>query len=63
VTTLHFLIAATLLLLAAAWVLVSGQVRSPGLRLAASIFVVLIVALVAIIAVLTIGLGPRMQGS
>jgi hypothetical protein len=51
-TALHFFIAATLLLLAAAWLLVSGRVRSPGARLAASLFVVLIVALVAIIAVL-----------
>jgi len=62
-TTLHFLIAAALLLLAAAWVLASGRVRSPGVRLAASIFVVLVVALVAIIAVLAFGLGSRMQGT
>ncbi len=62
-TALHFILAALLLLMAAAWVLVSGQVRSPRVRLAVSILVVVFVALVAVVAVLAFGLGPRMQGS
>lgn len=62
-STLHFLIAAGLLLLAAGWLLVSGRVRSARLRLAASVMVVLVVALVAIIAVLAIGVGPHMRGT
>lgn len=61
-TPLHFLIAAVLLLLAAGWLLVSRRIRSPGLRLAASIAVVLFVALVALMAVLAIGVGPQMRG-
>ncbi|GEM_PF-7020313 len=62
-TALHFILAATLLLIAAAWVLVSGRVRSPRVRLAASILVVVFVALVAMLAVFAIGMGPRMQGA
>lgn len=62
-TTLHFFLAAVLLLMAAAWILVSGRVRSKPVRLAASVIVVLVVALVAIIAVLTFGIGTRMQGA
>lgn len=60
---MHFILAAILLLMGAAWVLVSGRVRSPRVRLAVSILVVVVVALVAMIAVFAIGLGPRMQAA
>lgn len=60
-TALHFSLAALLLLMAAAWVLVSDRVESPRLRLAASITVLLFIALLGLMGVLAIGIGPRMQ--
>lgn len=54
-TTLHFLIAALLLLFAAVWLLVSSRIESPRLRLVARVVVVLVVAGVAVLAVLALG--------
>ncbi|TVS12160.1 MAG: hypothetical protein EA419_05755 [Wenzhouxiangella sp.] len=61
-TTLHFLIAALLLIFAAGWVLVSPRVRSPRLRLVLSVIVVLTVAAVALLAVLALGPGRYTAG-
>lgn len=61
-TTLHFFLAAVLLLLAAAWLLVSPRIQSPRLRLVASVVVVLVVAGIALLAVLAFGVGRFTAG-
>lgn len=61
-TSLHFLIAAVLLLFAASWVLISPRVRSSRWRLVVSVIVVLTVAVVALLAVLALGPGRYAAG-
>ena len=62
-TALHFILAGLVLLIGAAWLVMSERIRSPCLRLLGSIVVVVMVAVVALLAVLALGMGPRVQGT